>query len=163
MKRFKRLVITAAIATLLTSSYVWSAELPHVSAASVGFSSERLAQLSSVLQSGVDASEIPGYVALVARHGKIVFVDTRGKQDPNQDIVMSEDSIFRIYSMTKPITSVAAMILVEDGKINLSDPVEMYLPELSELRVIGSEERTPTGDTTTPSITVLDLLRQPLG
>ena len=163
MKRFKRLVITAAIAVLLTSSYVRSVELPHVSAESVGFSSERLAQLSSVLQSGVDASEIPGYVALVARHGKIVFVDMRGKQDPNRDIVMSEDSIFRIYSMTKPITSVAAMILVEEGKINLSDPVEMYLPELSDLRVIGSEEQPTAGNTTTPSITVLDLLRHTSG
>lgn len=149
-----------AITLLLTSSYAQSAELPHAAPGSVGFSPERLARLSAVLQAGVETSEIPGYVALVARRGKVVFVDVQGEQDPNKSVAMSDDSIFRIYSMTKPITSVAALVLVEEGKINLGDPIHMYLPELSGLTVIGHDGQDATN---AAPITVLDLLRHTSG
>ena len=89
-----------------------------------------------------------GYVALVARRGKVVYYEAYGVQNPNTKKAMSRDAIFRIYSMTKPITSVAAMILVEEGKIRLSDPVSMYLPELAKLQVAtnaGTVKRTRRG------------------
>ncbi|HWH47181.1 MAG TPA: serine hydrolase domain-containing protein, partial [Burkholderiales bacterium] len=107
---------------------VFAADLPRAKPESVGISSERLENIRKVLGAQVDAGVIPGYVALVARHGKVVYYESYGVQNPNTRKPMSKDSIFRIYSMTKPITSVAAMILVEEGKIKLSDPVSKYLP-----------------------------------
>ena len=114
---------------------VLAADLPRAKPESVGISSERLENIRKVLGAQVDAGVIPGYVALVARRGKVVYYDAYGVQNPNTKKVMSKDSIFRIYSMTKPITSAAAMILVEEGKMKLSDPVSKYLPELADMKV----------------------------
>ena len=125
----------AAFALWLIAVAVLAADLPRAKPESVGLSSERLENIRKVLGAKVDAGEIPGYVALVARHGKVVYFEAYGVQNPNTKKPMSRDAIFRIYSMTKPITSVAAMILVEEGKIKLADPVSMYLPELANLTV----------------------------
>ncbi len=114
---------------------VIAADLPRAKPESVGLSSERLDNIRKVLGARVDAGEIPGYVALVARRGKVAYFEAYGVQNPNTRKPMSRDAIFRIYSMTKPVTSVAAMMLVEEGKIRLSDPVSMYLPELANLQV----------------------------
>jgi len=111
------------------------ADLEKARPEDVGLSSTRLDRIEEVLGAKVKAGEIPGYVALVARRGKVAYFEANGVQDPNTRKPMSRDSIFRIYSMTKPITSVAAMILVEEGKIRLSDPVSKYLPELADLKV----------------------------
>ena len=145
-----------------------AAELPRAKPESVGLSSERLNRIKEVLGAKVDAGEIPGYVALVARRGKVAYFEAYGLQDPGTNRRMSRDSIFRIYSMTKPITSVAAMILVEEGRIKLSDPVSMYLPELKDLRVATNADtaKTPADLKTKPAtnpIRVMDLLMHTSG
>ncbi len=155
--------IAAAFALWFIAVAVLAADLPRAKPESVGLSSERLENIRKVLGAKVDAGEIPGYVALVARHGKVVYFDAYGVQNPNTKKAMSRDAIFRIYSMTKPITSVAAMILVEEGKIRLSDPVSMYLPELASLKVAtnAGTVKEPTEVQTRPAtnpIRVVDLL-----
>ena len=101
----------------------------------VGLSSERLSRLSAAMQTFVDEGKLAGSVTMIARHGKTAFFETFGYQDIADSIPMSTDSIFRIYSMTKPITGVAMMILFEEGKFRLSDQVEMYIPEFEDLKV----------------------------
>jgi CubicO group peptidase (beta-lactamase class C family) len=142
---------------------VLAVDLPRAKPESVGISSERLENIRNVLGAQVDAGVIPGYVALVARHGKVVYYESYGVQNPNTKKPMSKDSIFRIYSMTKPITSVAAMILVEEGKIKLSDPVSKYLPELADMKVAtnAADVKEPGQVQNRPAknqIRVLDLL-----
>lgn len=146
----------------------FAADPPRVKPESVGLSGQRLERIHSVLSGKVDRGEIPGYVALVARQGKIAYLDVYGQQDPNTHQPMSKDSIFRIYSMTKPLTSVAAMILVEEGKIKLSDPVGKYLPELAQLKVVTnlSDAKEVSEIQTAPAknpIRVLDLLLHTAG
>lgn len=123
------------LAVLAVACSAFGADLEKAKPEDVGLSSQRLNRIEEVLGAKVKAGEIPGYVALVARKGKVVYFEANGVQDPNSKKPMSRDSIFRIYSMTKPITSVAAMMLVEEGKIKLSDPISMYLPELANLKV----------------------------
>jgi CubicO group peptidase (beta-lactamase class C family) len=164
--RFKRLLILALV--LCTVAIVHADELPQAAPESVRLSSDRLAKLSSVLQDGVDEGEIPGYVALVARRGKIAYYESYGVRDPSSCATMSRDTIFRIYSMTKPITSVAVMILVEEGRLNLDDPIANYLPELTEMQVAtnahdASDMAAIVTATAANPITVLDLLRHTSG
>ena len=127
--------LLSAIAIWLVAVSVFAADLPRAKPEAVGLSSQRLDRIAQVLNARVDAGEIPGYVALVARHGKVAYFEAYGLQNPDTKTPMSRDSIFRIYSMTKPLTSVAAMILVEEGRIKLADPISMYLPEMAHLRV----------------------------
>ncbi len=120
-------------------------------------SSERLNRLTETFQRDVDAGEIPGAVVLVARNGKIAYEKAFGYQSREGNVPMKSDAIFRIASMSKPITSVAVMMLVEEGKIDLSAPVSQYLPEFSDLRV--GAERVPVKR----AMTVQDLLRHTSG
>ena len=166
--RHMLLVSVALVSGAILTFTALAAELPRSRPEAVGLSSERLARVTAVLGAGVENGEIPGYVALVARRGKIVYFEASGDQDPASGRAMARDAIFRIYSMTKPITSVAAMILVEEGKLNLGDPVGNYLPELAELQVAtnpheaGDVGAIRTAAAASP-ITVLDLLRHTSG
>ena len=99
-----------------------AAVLDTVDPAEVGLSAERLERLDAGLQAMVDDGELAGVVALLARHGKIAFVDVAGVQDIESGRPMARDSIFRIFSMTKPVTGVAMMMLYEEGKWRLNDP-----------------------------------------
>src|SRR5882672_6813633 len=161
MSHVRRIAVTFAFWFIAVVTI--AADLPRAKPESVGLSSERLENIRKVIGAKVDAGVIPGYVALVARHGKVVYFDAYGVQNPNTKKAMSRDAIFRIYSMTKPITSVAAMILVEEGKIRLSDPVSMYLPELAKLQVatnagtVKEPAEVQTRPATNP-IRVVDLL-----
>jgi CubicO group peptidase (beta-lactamase class C family) len=101
----------------------------------LGFSSERLERLHAVMQREVDEKQLPGIVTILARHGKVVEEKTYGKKDIASDAAMTRDTIFRIYSMTKPVTGVAMMILYEEGKWHPSDPVSKYIPEFAHLKV----------------------------
>ena len=101
----------------------------------VGLSGERLAQIGKVFGAEVDQGRLPGAVVAVARKGKLVYFEALGYQDKPADKKMQKDSIFRVYSMTKPWTSLAAMMLVEDGKIQLPDPVSKFLPAFKGLNV----------------------------
>ncbi len=133
-----------------------------------GFSPRRLEALTRRIQADIDARYIPGAAMLIARGGKIAYETALGVQDPATGAPMSLDSIFRIYSMTKPIVSVAAMMLVEQGRMLLSDPITTWLPELRGLKV-GVEKADAKGkrilqleDALQP-ITVQDLLRHTSG
>jgi CubicO group peptidase (beta-lactamase class C family) len=135
----------------------------------VGFSTERLKRLSDAFQSDVDKGLIPGAVVLIARQGKIALFEAFGFEDREKRIPMRPDSIFRIASMTKSITSVALMMLVEEGKIQIDDPLSLYLPEFKELKVGVEKVAAETGkselvlEPTTREPTVQDLLRHTSG
>ena len=101
----------------------------------LGFDPERLKRIDRVVQGFVDSGEIAGGVTLVARHGGIAHRGVFGKADIENDVPMRDDTLFRIYSMTKPITSVATLMLYEECRFLLDDPVKNYLPEFAEVRV----------------------------
>ena len=109
-------------------------------ASELGFMPARLHHLVDALESEIERGRLPGAVALIARHGKLVLCESLGAQDPQQGVPMALDSIFRIYSMTKPIVSVATMMLVERGRLLLSDPVAKFIPEFKNLTVDSGEE-----------------------
>jgi CubicO group peptidase (beta-lactamase class C family) len=100
-----------------------------------GLSAEGLARLESVVRADVERGRIPGVVMMVQRDGQPVYSRTIGRQDPQGGTPMREDSIFRIYSMTKPVVSVGILMLAEEGRLTLSDPVSRHIPELKGLRV----------------------------
>jgi CubicO group peptidase (beta-lactamase class C family) len=131
-------------------------------------SPERLARLSEVIQSRINARHIPGAVMLIEHDGKVVLEQALGVRDPASGAAMTLDTIFRIYSMTKPVVSVAVMMLVEAGQLLISDPVSKYLPELAGLQV-GVEETAEDGSKRlklVPAVremTVQDLLRHTSG
>ncbi len=131
--------------------------LTPVTPESVGLSSERLALIGTTLQAGVDADEIPGAVVLVARRGGIAYYEAFGYRDKATGDAMRKDAIFRIYSMTKPIVSVAAMTLHEEAKLYLSQPISVHLPAFKGMRV------GPHFEPAARAITVQDLLRHTSG
>jgi CubicO group peptidase (beta-lactamase class C family) len=100
-----------------------------------GLDARGLQRMESVVRADVEKKRIPGAVMLVARDGRVLHQSATGLQDPQKGTPMRTDSIFRLYSMTKPIVTVAAMMLVEEGKLQLSDPVSMHVPDLKGLRV----------------------------
>jgi CubicO group peptidase (beta-lactamase class C family) len=135
----------------------------------VGLSSERLARIGQFVNGDIEKGIIPGAVVLVARKGRIAYFESFGLRDKAAGAPLSKDAIFRIYSMTKPITSVAVMLLHEEGRLHITDPVSKYLPPLGKLQV-GIEKIDPgTGQTTfytVPAerqITIQDLLRHTSG
>ena len=123
----RRLTVLAA-ALLLQAGWAWSQALPVASPESVGVSSKRLDKISQAMQAEVEQKRLPGAVVMVARKGKLVYAQAFGKLNNGSDAPMQIDSVFRIYSMTKPLVSTALMMLVEDGKVQLTDPVSKYLP-----------------------------------
>ena len=134
----------------------------------VGLSSDRLKDISTAFMAGVDKKEIPGAVILIARHGKIGYFEAFGYRDRETGAPMNRDAIFRIASMTKPVTIVAAMTLIEQGRLNLSDPVSRHLPEFADVKV-GVEKKDAAGklvlvlETPHREMTVLDLMRHTSG
>ncbi|GHO68539.1 hypothetical protein KSC_074310 [Ktedonobacter sp. SOSP1-52] len=101
-----------------------------------GLSQERLGRLSSVLHGYVERGGIPGMVALIHRHGEEAYVETIGWQDREAQIPIQRDTLFRIMSMTKPVTTAAALMLVEEGRLCLYDSVDAWLPELAHRMVM---------------------------
>ena len=160
--------ITLALALACASPLALAQELPRAKPEAVGMSGERLARVGAWLKGEVDAGRIPGAVVLVARNGKVVYREAVGKLDPARDAPMGADGIFRIYSMSKPITSVAAMILVEEGKLALEQPLARYIPEFAKMQV-GVEKTDASGAKTLElvparrAITVQDLMRHTSG
>jgi CubicO group peptidase (beta-lactamase class C family) len=134
----------------------------------VGLSSTQLKRLEVATKQNIDDGLMPGAVMLVARHGKVAWVSVQGKRAPDSDDPMKFDSIFRIYSMTKPIVSIALMQLVEEGKLQVSDPVAKFLPEIGKMKV-GTEIAGPDGkpllhlSDPDRAMTVQDLLRHTSG
>jgi CubicO group peptidase (beta-lactamase class C family) len=174
MSRWKVLATTmlAAIAVTATAVLPVSArELQALATATpeqVGMSGERLGRITATLKKEIADGRLPGAVVMVARKGKIVYSDAIGFQDKGAQTPMKVDTIFRIYSMTKPIASVAAMMLVEDGVIQLTDPVAKFLPAFKDMQVsVGSTgadgKTTYTNVPAARPITVQDLLRHSAG
>ena len=163
------------IMTLLVALSLFTVALAHgqtlapVKPEQVGLSAERLTQITARLRADSEKGTIPGAVLLVARHGKLALFEAVGTRDPQTNVPMTKEGIFRIYSMSKPITSVATMVLFEEGKFTLDQPVSRYLPQLGGLKV-GVEKPDPNGGATTlelqPSrrdMTIQDLLRHTSG
>jgi CubicO group peptidase (beta-lactamase class C family) len=137
--------------------------LPTAKPEEVGLSQIALDRLSAALNERIASGNIPGAVALVARHGKVAYHRSFGRLDPASDKPMGTDAIFRIYSMTKPIVSVAVMMLWEEGRLLLSDPISKFLPAFAQTRV-GVVSDDSFGLTTPAApITVQDLLRHTSG
>lgn len=130
-----------ALAALCVGSAVMAAtrDLPTARPESVGMSGERLARLDAGMKSLINEGRLAGSVTMVARHGKVVEFDAAGKRDLASNAPMQKDSIFRIYSMSKPITGVAMMMLFEEGKWQLNDPVAKYIPEFANLKVYATD------------------------
>lgn len=133
----------------------------------VGLSSAQLKRIEAVTKQNIADGVIPGAVMLVARRGKVAWVSVQGKRAPDSDDPMKFDSIFRIYSMTKPITSITLMQLVEEGRLQVSDPVAKFLPDIGKMKV-GTEvavEGKPALRLSDPDrpMTVQDLLRHTAG
>lgn len=137
--------------------------LPVCQPEDVGLSSAGLARLGAALQDRIASGHLPGAVALVARHGKVAWFEAFGRQDPASDAPMHRDSIFRIYSMTKPLVSVGVMMLWEEGRLMLNDPIEKYLPAFAQPKVGVAEGDTLRLVAAHRSITVQDLLRHTSG
>jgi CubicO group peptidase (beta-lactamase class C family) len=151
--------------TAVTETPAVTPPLPVALPAEVGFCAQRTARLLAVLQSEVDDKRLPGAVVLVARCGKVALFESLGEQNPATGAPMATDSIFRIYSMTKPIVSVAIMMLMEQGRVLLSDPVVRHLPEFAaqQVAVPGGAGQPLTLRPSTRDATVQDLLRHTAG
>lgn len=149
----RRTLIACAVLSFATLAF---ADLPSASPASVGMSAERLQRLRPLIQKEIDNQQMPGAIVMVARKGAVVFSD---------DIGVKHDAIFRAYSMTKPMVSVLAMMMVEEGQLQLADPVSKFLPSLAKQTVMANP--LETGNTATVAAvrgtTVHDLLRHTSG
>jgi CubicO group peptidase (beta-lactamase class C family) len=128
-KRFARLAIAGLALPLIL------AVVPIGKPEDVGFSSERLQRIGAVGQNYIDAKQITGAVEIVARRGKVAYYDAQGLMDVEAKTPMRKDAIFRMASMSKPVTGVAILILVEEGKVRLTDPVSRFIPEFKNLKV----------------------------
>lgn len=164
-QRLRRQLLVAAAAGPLGACASGLQRAPRPEEA--GLSAPRLQALSSWLQGLVDRHEIPGAVALIARHGRVAYFGTFGFRDREAAAPMTRDAIFRIASMSKPVTSVVAMTLVEQGRLSLAAPVARYLPEFAGAKV-GVERAGPGGpqlalETAPREMTVHDLLRHTSG
>jgi CubicO group peptidase (beta-lactamase class C family) len=136
--------------------------LPYAPSESVGFLPDRLERLTAVMARQVDEKKAPGVSMLIARHGKVAYRQCLGELRPGGP-AMSEDAIFRIYSMTKPIVSVAAMTLVEEGRLSIVDPVSAYIPAFADVKVgVVNGERLDRAPLKRP-ITIQDLMRHTSG
>ena len=114
--------------------------LPLAVPEDVGVSTERLEKIAPALQKYVDKGQTPGFVTVIARKGKIAHFETIGMQDIENKKPVKPDTIFRIYSMSKPITSVAVMVLYDEGRIQLDDPVENYIPAFKDMKVFNNAQ-----------------------
>ncbi len=166
MSRFPRQFVLISAVVLL------SANLPQyvsISATSTdetvaGFNAQRLECLHDGLRGFVDSGEYAGIVSLLMREGQIADVYVYGMQDIENKIPMARDSICRIYSQSKIVSTAAAMMLVEDGKIDLGDPVEKYLPQLSNRQVmIGGTPEKPKLQTASHPFTIRELMTHTSG
>jgi CubicO group peptidase (beta-lactamase class C family) len=157
MKRLHRLLAALSILYLVTLGLATAARAydaaPVSDPEALGFSPSRLARIAAWQQSQVDAGAFSGAVAAIARNGRIAYLRAVGFRDRAKMIPLQPDAIFWIASMTKPVTSVAAMMLVEEGKLDLAAPVHQYLPELKDMMVAVETKDPVTGKT--------DLAREP--
>ena len=150
---------------LSIGSHAGQRDLAIVDPAEVGMSADGLAELSAAMQGFVDRGELASVVTLVARHGKIAHFETFGKQDLESGVPMAKDTIFRIYSMTKPVAGVALMTFYEEGRFKLDDPVAKYVPEFADLKVAKAPgpEGQPIVEDANHAMTIRELVSHTAG
>jgi len=165
IQRLVHRVFASAILLAVTGALANAQDFPRATPESVGLSSAGLASVTERLQAHIDEGHIAGVVAAVLRDGQLVYLESLGQRDLASSSPMEEDALFRIYSMTRPVTSLAAMILWEEGRLELDDPISRYLPEFTDQRVFldpsapdMNQTRERQGD-----ITVADLMRHTSG
>ena len=134
-------------------------EIPRGAPEPVGLSQERLDRITAAMQADVDRGHLAGAIGVVARRGTVAYWETVGMADKEAGKPMSDDTIFRIYSMTKPIVGVALMTLYEEGAFGLTDPVRRHIPELGGLEVLSGPNTVPSRR----EMTVQDLMRHTAG
>jgi CubicO group peptidase (beta-lactamase class C family) len=153
-----------AMAAVASASAQGSFNIP----AGAHFNPEKLERVSEYLRDEVATGKIPGAVVLIQQHGKPVYHQFFGARDVATKAPMTDDTIFRLFSMTKAITSVAAMILIDEGKLKLEDPVAKYIPSFANMRV-GVEKKAENGEKVLDlvpldrPITIFDLMTQTSG
>lgn len=135
IRRFAPTIAALLAAVVLHAVPAAAKDLPAAKPADVGLSAERLKRLDAVMQAAVDQKRVAGIVALVARHGRVAHHKAYGMANIESSRAMRNDDMFRLYSMTKPLVSVALLMLYEEGKFQLSDPLEQYIPEFRNLKV----------------------------
>jgi CubicO group peptidase (beta-lactamase class C family) len=156
----------AATLCLLASTAAFADDpLPRAKPEDVGFSGERLARIGETLKADIAAGRIPGAVIAIVRHGKLVALDAYGWRDKEAGVAMTADTIFNIASMTKPLTTVGALMLYEQGKLLIDDPLSKYFPQFANMRVAVRDNGKPTADTVPADrqITIQDLMRHTSG
>ncbi len=143
-------ILATALCLLASGTAFADDPLPRAKPEDVGLSSERLARISATLKADIEAGRIPGAVIAIARHGKLVALDAYGWRDKAAGVAMTTDTIFNIASMTKPMTTVGALMLYEQGKILIDDPLSKYFPKFAQMRVAARDaDGEPTADTVT--------------
>ncbi|HLJ47502.1 MAG TPA: serine hydrolase domain-containing protein [Bryobacteraceae bacterium] len=157
--------IRPAAATATKLAETRARDLGTATPESVGMSSERLARLDAAMKRLIDNKQVAGLVTLVERHGKIVDFGAVGQLDVRKPDPVQKDSIFRIYSMSKPVTGVAMMLLYEEGKWQLNDPVSRYIPEFGQLKVYAgkNDDGTPKLEDAKRPMTMRELMTHTAG
>jgi len=168
MRLHKSIINSLIVTSFFIGGIALAQNIPTAKPEDVGMSSVRLKYIKASLQAEVDKGNIPGAVVMINRKGKLVYSEAVGYQDKASNKTMSKDSIFRIYSMTKPLASVAAMILAEEGKLQLADPISKFMPEFANMQVsVATKDSSGNTEyTLVPAakpITVQDLLRHTSG
>jgi CubicO group peptidase (beta-lactamase class C family) len=169
MKPSRTLRAIALPLLVFLSAGICAQNLPTTKAEDVGLSSERLARIGNWMQGEVNAKRVPGAIVMVVRQGKVAYYEQVGQQDTVTQRPMARDSLFRIYSMTKPMVSVATMMMVEEGKITLETPISRYIPAFANSKVGVGKVNAATGvkslelEPLRRPITVQDLLRHTSG
>ena len=149
---WKKLII------ILSFIYSISVFSSSYEASQAGMSYERLEKIAPTLSEHIKEGRFPGFITAVARKGRVVHFETQGFSDIERQIPLQKDSLFRIYSMSKPITGVALMILIEEGKVRLNDPVSLYIPEFAETKVmVMNQDGSYTTEKLDREITIRDL------
>jgi len=160
----KLCILLVFILLLMTMTAAVAQDLPAANPESLGLSSERLERIGAAVQRSIDDQRIAGAVTYVSRHGRVAWFKVQGMADREAGKPMRPDTMFRVCSMTKPITTVAAMILYEEGRFLLDDPVSKYLPEFKNPKVLGkSASGEPYSMPATREITIRDLMRHTSG
>jgi CubicO group peptidase (beta-lactamase class C family) len=158
-------ILASTFCLLASGAALADDPLPRAKPEDVGLSSERLARIGETLKADIAAGRIPGAVIAIARHGKLVALDAYGWRDKAANVPMTSDTIFNIASMTKPMTAVGGLMLYEQGKLLIDDPLSKYFPKFASMKVAVRDNGEPTSETVPANrqITIQDLMRHTSG
>jgi CubicO group peptidase (beta-lactamase class C family) len=168
MRFLRATLLPLAAVAVLTAGVAFADSVGRANPEAAGLSRERLGRIGTYLSNEIAANRIPGAIVLIQRKGKLAYFETFGVRDPATRAPMTANSIFRIYSMSKPITTVAAMMLVEEGRLSLEEPLSKYIPAFADVKVgieMQGGDGKPTLDLVAPRrpIFIQDLMRHTSG